>query len=283
MNPLPAGIVSRFVRVGDIRTHYLDAGDGPTVVLLHAGGFGENSWLSWRHNLAALAATNRVVAPDWVGFGRTDKVRDFVAGNAAMLTHMARFFAVMDITEADIIGLSMGGTFLIRDAATPRPLLPARTIVTVSGGGFSPLNEARTVLQGYDGTFEGMRAQLRVVFRDPRFSDDDATVAEYHEASLEPGAWEFAASARLRSPAAPERSDFGTTDTTPYEAVAVPTLLTAGAQDPLREPGYAEAIGAQISGSEVQVFDDCGHCPNVEHPTAWNDLVRDFLDRRRPA
>ncbi len=274
---------SRFVKIDGIRTHYLDVGDGPTVVLLHAGGFGENGWLSWRHNLDALAASNRVIAPDWVGFGQTDKVRDFVAGNAAMLTHMARFFEILDITSADVMGLSMGGTFLVRDAATPRPMLPARTIVTVSGGGFSPMNEARQILQGYDGTFEGMRRQLQVVFRDRRFSDDDAIVAEYHEASLEPGAWEFAASARLQAPNAPQRSDFGNSDATPYEQISVPTLLTAGAQDPLREPGYAEAMHAQITGSEVHVFDDCGHCPNVEHAPAWNELVLDFLARRRPA
>lgn len=274
---------NRFVKVDGIRTHYLDVGDGPTIVLLHAGGFGENGWLSWRHNLGALAAANRVIAPDWVGFGKTDKVRDFVAGNAAMLTHMGRFFDVMAIDEADIMGLSMGGTFLIRDAASEHPVLPARTIVTVSGGGFSPMNDARRVLQDYDGTFEGMRAQLRVVFRDRRFSDDDSIVSEYHEASLEPGAWEFAASARLRAPHATERSDFGTTDMTPYETVRVPTLLTAGAQDPLRETGYAETMHAQIHGSEVSVFDDCGHCPNVEHPKAWNELVLDYLARRRPA
>lgn len=279
---LPTPPASRFVRVDGIRTHFLDVGDGPTIVLLHAGGFGENSWLSWRHNIAALATSNRVIAPDWVGFGKTDKIRDFVAGNAAMLTHMARFFDVMDITSADVIGLSMGGTFLIKDAASPRPLLPARTIVTVSGGGFSPLNDARETLQNYDGTFEGMRRQLEVVFHDRRFSDDDATVAEYHEASLEPGAWEFAASARLRSPNAPERSDFGQTDTTPYDTIAVPTLLTAGAQDPLREPGYADAMHRQISGSEVKVFDPCGHCANVEYADEWNALVLDFLSRRRP-
>ncbi len=278
---MPPEPVSRYVMVDGIRTHYLDAGDGPTIVLLHAGGFGENAHLSWRRNIGALADGNRVVAPDWLGFGRTDKLRDFVDGNGRMVTHLARFFEVMCIDEADVMGLSMGGTFLVRIAASERPVLPLRTAVLVSGGGFSPDNEARRILQGYDGTFEGMRRQLRVIFADDTLADDDDLVAEYHEASLEPGAWEFAASARLRSPAAPERSDFGNVDSTPYDLVSVPTLVTAGAHDPLREPGYAEELAARIDGAESAVF-DAGHCPNVERPEEWNRVVLDFLARRRP-
>lgn len=273
----------RFVEVDGIRTHYLEAGEGPVIVLLHAGGFGENATLSWRHNIGALAEANRVVAPDWLGFGQTDKLRDFNDGNGRMVRHLARFFQVLCIEEADVMGLSMGGTFLVRIAAAPAPVLPLRTIVLVSGGGFSPANEHRATLQDYDMTFEGMRAQLRVVFADPALADDDDLVREYHEASLEPGAWEFAASARFRSPQAPERSDFGNADPTPYEDVGVPTLLTAGAQDVLRVPGYAEEIAARIPVAEAVVFEDCGHCPNVEHPERWNALALDFLARHRPS
>lgn len=272
---------SRFVDVDGIRTHYLDAGDGPTIVLLHAGGFGENAWLSWRHNIPALAEANRVIAPDWLGFGKTDKLRDFVDGNGRMVKHMVRFFEVMQIDEADVAGLSMGGTFLVRIAAAPDPVLPLRTVLLSSGGGFSPANDARAILQGYDMTFEGMRRQLAVVFHDRRFVNDDELVREYYEASLEPGAWEFAASARLRSPAAPDRSDFGNVDTVAYEQIGVPTLLTAGAQDRLREAGYAEAIAARIPIAEAATFEDCGHCPNVEQPDRWNALVLDFLARHR--
>lgn len=273
---------SRFVVVDGIRTHYLEAGEGPTVVLLHAGGFGENAERSWRFNIGPLADRYRVVAPDWLGFGQTDKLRDFVDGNGRMVRHMARFFEVMDITEADVMGLSMGGTFLVRIASSERPVLPIRRMVLVSGGGFSPDNEARQVLQSYDGTMEGMRRQVRVVFHDPKWADDDDNVKGYYEASLEPGAWEFAASARFRSPVAPPRSDFGNVDTTPYENVRVPTLLTAGAQDQLREPGYADELHRRVPGSEVILFDRCGHCPNVEHADAWNEAVLDFLARTPP-
>ena len=272
-----SAVRDRCVVVDGIRTHYLEAGEGPVVVLLHAGGFGENAELSWRLNIEALAKEHRVVAPDWLGFGKTDKVRDFVRGNARMLEHMARVFEVLAIAAADVCGLSMGGTFLVRDQAQDRPMLPVRRMVLVSGGGFSPDNEARQILQSYDGTFEAMRLQLRQVFLDPKWADDDANVERYHQASLEPGAWEFAASARFRAPFAPTRSDFGNIDDTPYEKVAIPTFITAGADDKLREPGWADAVHQRIAGSRLRVFERCGHCPNVEHAEEWNAEVLDFL------
>jgi pimeloyl-ACP methyl ester carboxylesterase len=279
---------SRYVMVDGIRTHYWEAGTGSPVVLLHAGGYGENAWNSWHRNVEALArAGHRVIAPDWLGFGRTDKLRDFARGNARMLDHMTRFFDVMTFSDrtlfpdgVDVIGLSMGGTFLVKAMATAGPdPFPVRRMVLVSGGGFSPLNEARTILQEYDGSFEQMRRQLQQVIHAPLW-DDDEFVRMYHEASLEPGQWEFVSAPRLRAPFAPDRGDFGNHDDTPYELVSVPTLLTAGAQDRLREPGYAFGIGEQIPDCEVMVFDPCGHCPNVERADEWNALVTDFLGER---
>ena len=78
------------ILVDGIRTHYLEAGDGPPVVLLHAGEFGGAAELSWEHTIPALAEQYRVIAPDWLGFGYTDKLHDFVSGAMRRLDHMVR-------------------------------------------------------------------------------------------------------------------------------------------------------------------------------------------------
>ena len=60
-----------FAEVGDVRLHYVEAGDGPLVVLLH--GFPE-FWYGWRRQLAPLAeAGYRVVAPDLRGYNLSSK------------------------------------------------------------------------------------------------------------------------------------------------------------------------------------------------------------------
>jgi pimeloyl-ACP methyl ester carboxylesterase len=60
-----------FAETNGIRMHYVEAGQGPLVVLCH--GFPE-SWYSWRHQIPALAEAGfRVVAPDQRGYGQTDR------------------------------------------------------------------------------------------------------------------------------------------------------------------------------------------------------------------
>ena len=73
-----SGMAHRWVDVGGLRLHCVEAGTGPLVVLLH--GFPE-FWYAWRHQLPALAAAGyRVVAPDLPGYNTSDKppqVRDY--------------------------------------------------------------------------------------------------------------------------------------------------------------------------------------------------------------
>ena len=60
-----------FAEVNGVRLHYVEAGAGPLVVLLH--GFPE-FWYSWRHQIAALATAGyRVIAPDLRGYNESDK------------------------------------------------------------------------------------------------------------------------------------------------------------------------------------------------------------------
>ena len=53
-----------------------------------------------------------MLAADWLGFGRTDKIYDFADQRARVYRHMARFYEIMGIEEADFIGNSMGGSNL---------------------------------------------------------------------------------------------------------------------------------------------------------------------------
>lgn len=66
-----AGFRHRDVELGPVRLHLAEAGEGPTVVLLH--GFPE-CWWSWRHQIVALAdAGYRVLAPDLRGYNTSSK------------------------------------------------------------------------------------------------------------------------------------------------------------------------------------------------------------------
>ncbi|HTT81650.1 MAG TPA: alpha/beta hydrolase [Stellaceae bacterium] len=67
-------VTHRTIETNGIRMHIAEEGSGPTVLLCH--GFPE-SWYSWRHQLAALAAAGfHAVAPDMRGYGQTDAPPD---------------------------------------------------------------------------------------------------------------------------------------------------------------------------------------------------------------
>src|SRR5215470_19303611 len=66
----PTAIKSRFANANRVRLHYLAAGAGEPIVLLH--GYAQNSHM-WRPLIAQLAETNTVIAPDLRGFGQSGK------------------------------------------------------------------------------------------------------------------------------------------------------------------------------------------------------------------
>ena len=60
-----------YAQVGDQRLHYMEAGEGPLIVLLH--GFPE-FWYGWREQIEPLAAAGfRVVAPDMRGYNLSSR------------------------------------------------------------------------------------------------------------------------------------------------------------------------------------------------------------------
>jgi pimeloyl-ACP methyl ester carboxylesterase len=93
--------------------------------------------------------------------------------------------------------------------------------------------------------------------------------------SLEPGAWECTAAARFRRPGTKPRDR----EEIHYRNIKRPTLIIAGAHDPLRLPGYADGLRDEIPGSELVVFPDAGHFPHIDAPEAFNRAVIAFLSR----
>jgi pimeloyl-ACP methyl ester carboxylesterase len=253
------------------------------VVLLHGGEFGGCAEISWADTIAPLAQRYRVIAPDWLGFGHTDKMHDFLGGQRRRLWHMGRFLEAMAIDSAAFVGNSMGGSLLAGVAASPAIEWPIAAIVLASGGGFAPDNAARRTLLDFDGTEESMRRMLSALFHSPQWAQDEAYVQRRLALATAPGAWEAVAASRFKSPLVPPRSEFGSPDQVEYERIDVPTLVIAGADDQLRLPGYADELAGRIRDSSLLVFDECGHCPQIEKAADFNIAVSAFLDEVYPS
>jgi pimeloyl-ACP methyl ester carboxylesterase len=269
------GIESKFVLVEGMRTHYLEGGRGFPVVLLHSGEFGGCAELSWEFTLPALAEHFRVIAPDWLGFGETAKLFSFDDMRALRVHHITAFLKPLGITNAHFIGNSMGGGMLAGVAAMDQLCWPIERMILASAGGFAPANEARKLLNSYDGTRDHMRRILETTLIHSPLRSDEAYLEKRHRLSLVPGAWECTAAARFRRPGA-KTGEKGEID---YRNIKLPTLIVAGAKDPLREPGYANGLQKEIAGSELVIFPEAGHFPHIDLPERFNAIAIDFLSR----
>lgn len=269
---------SNFVSVDGIRTHYLEAGEGPDLLLLHSGEFGGCAEISWERNIGPLSERFHVIAPDWLGFGLTDKVFDFTDQFTRRIDHMGRFLDVLCVERTHAIGSSMAGGITLTVAAREKPDWPLDRIVISSGGGFAPNNESRKVLNSYDGTKEHMSRIVGVMFYDQSWAEDDAYIERRHRLSLIPGAWECTAAARFKSPFH-ETTGRRERDAIDYGAIEVPTLIMAGRHDPLRNPGYADELVQQIPNAELHMFEKASHMGNIECSEEFNSRVMEFLKR----
>ena len=70
--------IGKSILANGIATNYHDIGSstGTPVLLIHGSGPGVSAWANWRLTIPALAAHRRVIAPDLVGFGFSDRPVD---------------------------------------------------------------------------------------------------------------------------------------------------------------------------------------------------------------
>jgi pimeloyl-ACP methyl ester carboxylesterase len=248
--------VTEFARntilVDGLATSYLEAGQGDPVILLHGGEFGVSAEIGWERNIAALAAHHRVLAPDMLGFGDSAKVIDFNDGRGMRIRHIARFCDAVGIESAHFIGNSMGAVNMFVDATSESPVLPARTLVMICGGGGIQRNEHSAALYDYDATLSGMRRIVEALFHDQSYPADEPYVRRRYESSIAPGAWEALAAARFRRPgleppALPSSKRA-------YERIAVPTLVVEGR---VRQ-AFAPRVGRGDRGADCRRAFLCG-------------------------
>lgn len=113
-----------------LRMHYVDDGTGDPLLLMH----GEPTWsYLYRKMIPSLAAAHRVVAPDYVGFGRSDKPTDI--GWYTYDRHVdaiVQFIERLDLTDITIVVQDWGGPIGLR-VAVEHPDRFARVIILNTG------------------------------------------------------------------------------------------------------------------------------------------------------
>ena len=121
-----------YIDVNGDRIAYRDQGDGETLLLVH--GVTGNS-ATWRELLPRLAADFRVIAPDLLGHGESDKPHsDYSLGGLA--SWLRDFMDAMQISRATVVGQSLGGAIAMQFAYQHRSR--CERLVLIDSGGLEP-------------------------------------------------------------------------------------------------------------------------------------------------
>ncbi len=259
-----------FATIGGLKTHYLHAGHGPTLILLHGQLPGSTAEIEFGATVDHFAGLGYAVyAPDLAGFGQTDNPSDYAV--EGRIAHAVAFVDFVAPERYAIWGCSMG-TYIGAQIALedrrverliimPSNVLPPPATATRSGPNVG------AVVQRYTPTIENARALLSLVLVDQTKITDEL-VAAFCAASS--GKNETAEHGRRAAPR--PKPIYGE-----LHGLRVPSLLLWGADDPGATPERALGLLSAIPGAELHLLRQCGHWPQHDQPARTWHLADDFL------
>ncbi|CAN5754707.1 alpha/beta fold hydrolase [soil metagenome] len=258
------------VTVFGAKIRYLEAGDAakPTVILLHGLGASAESW---QLTIPALSQNYHIIAPDQVGFGKSDKpLLKYRVGT--FVDFLDKFMAELKIEKAHLVGNSMGGWV----AALTAIKYPNRVekIVLADAAGIVPATvNTDEIYQLNNSTRDEIRANLKLIFATPAFQNNEALVDQFMTQRVLANDG-YTINQIIES--IKRREDFLNDR---LGEIKKTTLIIWGKQDGLLPVSDAEIFKKGIAGSELIVFDNCGHVPQFEKALDFNKAVLGFLQK----
>lgn len=256
-------------------TYVHDSGTDPgggTVLLIHGSGPGVSAWSNWRLTIPDLAAHFRVIAPDVVGFGRTERsATTYELGT--WTSHVLGVLDALEIDRAHVVGNSFGGALAL-SLAIHHPERVRRLGLMGAVGLAFPLTPGLDAVWGYEPSVEAMAALLRIFTATPAPGLEDLAELRYR-ASVQPGVQE-AYSAMFPAPRQRWIDALAHAEDD-VARITAPTLIFHGREDRVIPLQTSLRLLELIPDSQLHIFGNCGHWTQIEHAASFNRLLRDFL------
>lgn len=267
---------SRFFAADGGRMHYLDVGEGPVVVLVH----GTPSWsYEWRALIRDLSRDHRVIAPDHVGFGLSDKPTDWAGTPEAHAANLDRLLASLGVERATLVVHDFGGPIGL-SWALAHPERVERLVVFNTWMWDAGEKAARVsnVVKGPIGKylyFERNFSARRLVPATMRVKPSADVLRHYSHPFPDPesriGPWrlgvELAGSAAWYAELWEKRAALAN----------IPALVVWGAEDPTFGAEELARWREALPAARIVELPGVGHFPQEEAPTRVVEEVRGFL------
>lgn len=263
----------QYVQAGPIRMHYLEFGkkDGPAVVFLHGSGPGNSAWANFHLNRDAFAAQGfRVIMPDMIGFGYSDKPLDL--GDYTLKLFCDTLMAglkVIGVEQCSFVGNSLGGGVAIQ-IALDNPDFIEKLVLMGPG-----CLEAQGDYWGMPGIAKMMEANKAGMSKETQgnvmrlFTYDAKHVTQ----DLIDMRWAIAQDQPKEVLTTMKTPELGSRMT----ELTCPILTFWGANDDFMPPqGKEKCLRANKTSRLIEV-NACGHWVMIEHSRLFNAASIDFL------
>jgi len=269
---------SRFMEVDGVRVHYQEAGDpnAPPMILIH--GFASSN-LVWSKVFLELAAAGfRVIAPDLLGYGYSDKPRHLDYTIARQAEVVISFLEQLEIDRAVFLGSSYGAA-VAATIALDQPALVEKLILVGAVNNNKPTRYLLMRLFGSPiigdilspllvGSRLLLRLRMKRVYDRHSWALDERRVEARHLPLRTRDAHRAIIRTVRRWDAERVSRD--------AHLITQPTLLLWGDSDrevPLED---GKRLQQSIPDSRLLIFRDCGHLPHEEYPQAFTKVVLEF-------
>ncbi|QOC21727.1 alpha/beta hydrolase [Wenzhouxiangella sp. AB-CW3] len=269
------GMKSRWLTLGPIRWHYLEAGRGQTLVMIH--GFNADA-----HHFTRLTRrvrqSCRVLAPDLPGFGLTETVTPLEYDVESQARRLLEWLDAMGVDRCQLGGSSMGGYVAVALARMAPERIESLFLLAPGGLQEPPFAEV------FEAVAAGLHNPLVVRNRSDfeRLIDLCFVRRPWMPRPVRHYLAERAAAGQDRAEAIFHQLRF---DSPPLEELArdlpTPALILWGALDRVLHPSGLERLAALLPESESRLLENCGHLPMLEHPGPCSEAWRNFRPHRQ--
>lgn len=283
-----AGVISNFVMVNGIRTHFVEAGSGMPLVLVHGAGPGASASSGWRETLPFLSRHFHVYAIDTLGFGYTDKPTDIVYTDQASVDHLAGFIDVLCLDKVLLCGNSRGA-YITAKYAVDHPERVLRLAMVSSGSIAAAMGLERRpdqmggmrALEEFDGSRESMRKFMQIIVADWSKITDELIDSRMKIAAL-PGhdyARKSQSAFRKSLKSNPnEHQRFDLRHRLPR--LTLPMLMVWGAKDSFAPADFSDELARMLPNIRFVKLENSGHQAQNDESQRFNELVLDFFTEK---
>jgi 2-hydroxy-6-oxonona-2,4-dienedioate hydrolase len=255
----------KFITVYGAKIHYVEAGSGAPVILIH--GLADNTAI-WDSIIPSLAARFRVIGFDQIGFGHSDKpLLNYRV--STLVDFLDGFMTELKIERASLIGNSLGG-WVAADFALKHPERVERLVLSDAVGyaGLSKTMDARALRALRLASRDDIRYLGPLTFHDKRFYQDIDLAFKERVTAGDSYAIGQLLDAMVRGDDVLDNR---------LQDINRPTLVLWGHDDKLIPLSLGERFHQEIARSSLRIIDNCGHMPQVECPDDFATAVLQFF------